>query len=330
VNEHELLGKRGESMKLLVTGGAGFIGSHIAEHALASGHEVAVLDNLSTGRKENLPRGARLYEADLRDREATLQVLRDFKPAVVSHQAAQASVSVSVRDPALDVQINVLGAIHLLDACSSEAIELVVFASTGGAIYGEVPEPDLASESTSLAPYSPYAISKLTVEKLLEFYLGERGLEYRVLRYANIYGPRQDAFGEAGVVAIFAERMLAGQSVQINARRELGDAGCIRDYTFVGDVARANLEAAAGRLASRVMNVGTGIGSSTRELASEIQRALGVQREFRAGPHRAGDLERSVLDPTLCHQVLGASTELSDGLATTLAWYRAHRSERAG
>src|SRR5690606_22032179 len=115
-----------------VTGGAGFIGSHIAEHALASGHEVAVLDNLSTGRKENLPRGARLYEADLRDREATLQVLRDFKPAVVSHQAAQASVSVSVRDPALDVQINVLGAIHLLDACSSEAIELVVFASTGG------------------------------------------------------------------------------------------------------------------------------------------------------------------------------------------------------
>lgn len=313
-------------MKLLVTGGAGFIGSHIVEHALSEGHEVAVLDNLSTGRRENVPDRVKLFEVDLRDREATQRVVSDFKPTVVSHQAAQASVSISVRDPALDVTINVIGSINLCDACATQGVELVIFASTGGAIYGEVPEPTLAKESSEPLPYSPYAISKLTVEKLLHFYNGERGLSYRVLRYANIYGPRQDAHGEAGVVAIFAERMLSGVPIQVNARRELGDPGCVRDYAYVGDVARANLAAAAGRIESRVTNVGTGIGVSTRELADLMQRTLGIEATIKPGPHRAGDLERSVLDPSLCTQLLGTPVRIETGLATTLEWYRAHRS----
>jgi len=313
-------------MKLLVTGGAGFIGSHIVEHALSAGHEVAVLDNLSSGRRENVPAGVPLYEVDLRDREATLGVVSDFKPNIVSHQAAQASVSISVRDPALDVNINVIGGIHLLDACVAQGVELVIFASTGGAIYGEVPEPTLARESSEPLPYSPYAISKLTVEKLLHFYNGERGLKYRVLRYANIYGPRQDAHGEAGVVAIFAERMLKGDPIQVNARRAFGDAGCVRDYAYVGDVARANLAAAAGRVETLVTNVGTGIGVSTSELANMMQRTLGIEANIKQGPHRAGDLERSVLDPSLCTKLLGTPVSIEAGLASTLEWYRAHRS----
>lgn len=313
-------------MKLLVTGGAGFIGSHIVEHALSAGHEVAALDDLSTGKRENLPAGVPLYEVDLRDREATLRAVADFKPSVVSHQAAQASVSISVRDPAFDVAINVLGSIHLFEACLSHGVELVTFASTGGAIYGEVPEPRLARETDEALPYSPYAISKLTVEKFLGFYRAERGLNYRVLRYANIYGPRQDAHGEAGVVAIFAERMLKGSPIQVNGRKQVGDAGCVRDYTYVGDVARANLLAAAGRIESPITNVGTGIAVSTSELAAMMQRTLGVEADIKPGPHRAGDLERSVLDPSLCTKLLGPPVRVEAGLTTTLEWYRAHRA----
>ncbi|HEY6728034.1 MAG TPA: NAD-dependent epimerase/dehydratase family protein [Polyangiaceae bacterium] len=313
-------------MKLLVTGGAGFIGSHIVEHALSDGHEVAVLDDLSTGRRENVPAGVALFEVDLRNREATERVIKDFKPTVVSHQAAQASVSISVRDPAFDVTVNVIGSINLFDACATSGVELLIFASTGGAIYGEVPEPARARENDALLPYSPYAISKLTVEKLLHFYKGERGLNYRVLRYANIYGPRQDAHGEAGVVAIFAERMLKGDPIQVNARRQLGDAGCVRDYTYVSDVARANLAAAAGRVEQLVTNVGTGVSVSTSELAGMMQRTLGIEATIKQGPHRAGDLERSVLDPSRCTQLLGPPTSMAVGLATTLEWYRAHRS----
>src|SRR5688572_11344810 len=285
-------------MKLLVTGGAGFIGSHIVEGALSAGHEVAVLDDLSTGRRENVPAGVTLFEVDLRDRTATERVINDFAPTVVSHQAAQASVSISVRDPAFDVTVNVIGSINLFEACAARGVERVIFASTGGAIYGEVPEPKLAREDDELLPYSPYAISKLTVEKLLGFYNAERGLNYRVLRYANIYGPRQDAHGEAGVVAIFAERMLKGDPIQVNARRQLGDAGCVRDYAYVSDVARANLAAASGRVEQRVTNVGTGVGVSTSELAHMMQRTLGIEASLKQGPHRAGDLQRNVLDPS--------------------------------
>jgi UDP-glucose 4-epimerase len=314
-------------MKLLVTGGAGFIGSHVVEQALAAGHQVGVLDNLSTGKRENVAKQARFWEVDLRSREATEGVLAEFKPDVVSHQAAQASVSVSARDPGLDAEINILGGIHLLDACVANQVGRVVFASTGGAIYGEVDEPELAREEWVPKPYSPYAISKLTMENLLHFYRTERGLEYTTLRYANVYGPRQDAFGEAGVIAIFAERIFASQSIQVNARREVGDAGCVRDYVAVGDVARANLKALAGELDARVMNVGTGVATTTLDLARAILRHARREVPINHAERRAGDLERSVLDPTLCRRVLGTTTSLDVGLAQTVAWYAAsHQS----
>lgn len=308
-------------MKLLVTGGAGFIGSHVVERALAAGHEAGVLDNLSTGKRENVPDGVTLFEVDLRNREETNRVLREFSPDVVSHQAAQASVSVSARDPGLDAEINILGGIHLLDACVKSKVQRVVFASTGGAIYGEVDEPGRAAEGREPRPYSPYAISKLAVENLLEFYRTERGLNYTTLRYANVYGPRQDAFGEAGVVAIFAERVLSGQDIQVNARREPGDAGCIRDYVAVADVARANLSALSGELDARVVNVGTGVGTSTLDLARGILRHTKREVPIRHAERRAGDLERSVLDPTLYERLIGPTTLLDTGLARTLAWY---------
>jgi UDP-glucose 4-epimerase len=308
-------------MKLLVTGGAGFIGSHVVERALAAGYEVGVLDNLSTGKRENVPNAARLWEVDLRNREATARVLSEFNPDVVSHQAAQASVSVSARDPGLDAEINILGGIHLLDACVKSRVQRVVFASTGGAIYGEVDEPELADEGRVPRPYSPYAISKQTLEHLLAFYHGERGLASTTLRYANVYGPRQDALGEAGVVAIFAERILAGEPLQINARREEGDAGCIRDYVAVADVARANLAAVAGELEARVMNVGTGVGISTLDLARAMLRHAKREVAIRFAVRRAGDLERSVLDPALYARLLGRPTSLEAGLAETVAWY---------
>lgn len=312
-------------MKILVTGGAGFIGSHIVEQALEAGHQLSVLDNLSTGKRENVPDEVMLYEVDLRDREGTLAVLRDFEPDIVSHQAAQASVSVSVREPALDANINILGGIHLLDACTATSVKRVVFASTGGAIYGEVAAPGKADEGTQPMPYSPYAISKLTVENLLKFYRAERGLEFTILRYANIYGPRQDAFGEAGVVAIFSERTLAGQPVQINARRTPGDGGCIRDYTYVADVARANLLAADGRLEHDTMNVGTGVETTTSQLAEQIQAVTGQRVEVTQADRRAGDLERSVLDASRSKAALGEPTPLAAGLERTLGWYRSQR-----
>lgn len=289
--------------------------------ARAEGHEVAVLDNLSTGKRENVPGSVTLYQVDLRDADATRSAVAEFGPEVVSHQAAQASVSVSLRDPALDVSVNVLGAIHLLDSCSQHGVRRVVFASTGGAIYGEVAEGGEADEATLANPASPYAISKLTTEYLLRFYQRERGLDYAVLRYANVYGPRQDPYGEAGVVAIFMERALRNESLQINARRTAGDAGCVRDYTEVSDVARANVLALASDHPHSVMNVGTGHPTTTEELAQRVAAAVGQQAQLRYAPKRAGDLERSVLDSRRARAVLGSLVSLEDGLARTARWY---------
>jgi len=313
-------------MRLLVTGGAGFIGSHLVEQALAQGDEVAVLDDLSTGKRANVPAAAAFHHVDLRDRDATFRVVRDFRPDVVSHQAAQASVSRSVRDPHFDVEVNVLGGINLLDACTQPgvAVERVVFASTGGAIYGEVPEGRRATEDTVPAPQSPYAISKLAFEQLLSVYRSQKGLQSSVLRYANVYGPRQDPHGEAGVVAIFCAAVLSSEPLTVNARKVAGDDGCVRDYVYVSDVARANLLAAGGKLAGSVLNVGTGVGISTRQLAAQLFEAAGKSVPIATAPPRPGDLERSVLDPTRTEAALGAPlVGLPRGLALTLKHYEA-------
>lgn len=313
------------AVRVLVTGGAGFIGSHITDALLAQGHEVAVLDNFSTGRRENVPQGVQLFEVDLRDRAATFRALADFRPDAVSHQAAQASVAISVRDPHFDAEVNVIGGLNLLDACTQpdQRVQRLVFASTGGAIYGEVPEGQRAREDATPDPISPYAIHKLTFERLLSVYATHRGLASTILRYGNVYGPRQDPHGEAGVVAIFFAAVLAGKSVRINARKEAGDDGCVRDYVYVSDVAQANLRALAGQVPERIMNVGTGTATTTRTLAEVICRVADRQVPFEFGPLRAGDLERNVLDPTLPERLLGRLVPLNEGLAKTHAFYAA-------
>ncbi len=311
-------------MRLLVSGGAGFIGSHVVQQALAAGFEVAVLDNFSTGKRHNVPEGVRIFECDLRDREATFAAVRDYQPDLVSHQAAQASVSVSVRDPRLDLDINVMGGLNLLDACTATGakVERFVFASTGGAIYGEVPEGELAREDRGFVPKSPYAISKLAFEQLLGIYREHRGLPVSVLRYANVYGPRQDPHGEAGVIAIFFDSALAGRKLLVFAKKTLGDGGCLRDYVFVSDVARANMLALSGKLQHPVLNVGTGHETSTQALAEQIASLTGGHSTLEHVPLRPGDIERSVLDTTRCREALGEPTGLSEGLAVTARWYR--------
>ncbi|MEE9384381.1 MAG: NAD-dependent epimerase/dehydratase family protein [Nannocystaceae bacterium] len=309
-------------MRVLVTGGAGFIGSHVVEAALAAGYEVAVLDNLSTGRRGNVPADVGMFEVDLRDREATAAVLKEFRPEVVSHQAAQASVAVSVANPHFDVSVNVIGSVNVFDACRDCGVRRVVCASTGGAIYGEVGNGQRATEDWPGAPISPYAISKLAVDQLLAVYSEHHGLQSTVLRYANVYGPRQDPHGEAGVVAIFLGLALQRRALRINARRKTGDAGCIRDYVYVGDVARANLLALQGDVSQRVVNVGTGVGTSTQQLARGISELVGGEIELVPSESRAGDLERSVLDPRRCVPLLGELVTVEEGLRRTYEAFR--------
>jgi UDP-glucose 4-epimerase len=307
-------------MKVLVTGGAGFIGSHIAEALLARGDEVCIVDDLSSGKRENLPTGARFAQLDIRDAKAVSALIGEVKPEVITHQAAQTSVSISTREPIRDAEINVLGSINIGLAAAAHSVKRLVFASTGGAIYGEVPEGTRAVEGDRTTPLSPYACSKLAFEHYLSFFAVEKGLKSTVLRYANVYGPRQDPHGEAGVVAIFARRFKAGEPVQINARSVPGDAGCVRDY--VADVVRANLAAIDGRIAAPIMNVCTGEPTSTADIAKHLATELAAKSEVRSGPRRAGDLERSVLDPTQCQRILGPLTNLADGLRITAHWFR--------
>lgn len=312
-------------MKILVTGGAGFIGSHVADALLEARHEVVVMDDLSSGRAENVPEKALFLEADIRDADVVARAFEEHRFDVVTHQAAQTSVSVSTREPLRDAEINVLGSLNLLEQCRERGIARFVFASTGGAIYGEVPEGERADESWSPHPISPYACSKLAFERYLAAYRHEHGTPYTILRYANVYGPRQDPHGEAGVVAIFSQRLVAGQPVRINARAEVGDPGCVRDYVYVQDVVRANLLAIDGALSAPVVNVGTGVGASTLELAEHLEAALDVEADKQFGSRRAGDLERSVLEPNPELAAHGAPTPLGQGLAETARWFAARR-----
>lgn len=311
--------------RILITGGAGFIGSHIADALIASGHEVLVLDDLSTGRRENVPPSAAFIQADIRDSDSITRIMGDFRPQFVSHQAAQTSVAVSTREPVRDAAVNIIGSLELLQACVKFGVERFVFASTGGAIYGEVPEGERASTSWTPRPQSPYACAKLALESYLHAYEKEHGLRSIVLRYGNVYGPRQDPHGEAGVVAIFARRILRGEPIQINARREPGDAGCVRDYVHVRDVVRANVMAIGGALPGRLFNVGTGEGATTLEIGRLLQEAAGTTRSaIHPAPRRPGDIERSVLDPGT-PLPFGELVPLRAGLAGTLEWFREPR-----
>ncbi len=309
-------------MRLLITGGAGFIGSNLADKALEAGWKVAVLDDLSSGRRENVPDAAEFFQMDIQDVAAVEKAFASFKPTAVSHQAAQASVAVSVREPQKDASINIVGSINVMQACVKHRVGHLVFASTGGAIYGEVPDGTRASISTIPLPLSPYACSKFAVEKYLDCFRHEHGMNFTVLRYANVYGPRQDPHGEAGVVAIFCNRMLASQPVSVFARTTVGDPGCVRDYVFISDVVKANMAALQGKIPDRVLNVGTGRETNTLQLAEHIRTTLSSNSEIRYGDRRAGDVERSLLDANRLAELLGPTVPVADGLRITAEWFR--------
>jgi len=304
-------------MRALVTGGAGFIGSHVVDDLVAAGYQVAVVDDLSTGRRENVPSGVELVPLDIRDGSALDATIARLRPQLVSHHAAQTSVSVSVRAPAEDAMTNLVGTVHLLEACRRHAVERVVFASTGGAIYGEVPDGERAGLGRPPLPFSGYACAKLAAEGYLDYYRRAHGLAVAILRYANVYGPRQDPHGEAGVVAIFVDQLAAGQPLQINARQHTGDDGCIRDYVFVGDVVRAHRQAIEGALDGRTLDVGTGVGTSTRTLATTLAEEMGVDAVLHDAPPREGDVQRSVLDPAAFEEQVGPPLALREGLRRT-------------
>jgi UDP-glucose 4-epimerase len=298
---------------VLVTGGAGFIGSHVAEALVAGGEEVVVLDDLSTGKRENVPEGAELVEGDIREPQDSL--FGRVKPAVCFHLAAQADVRVSVERPDDDAKINVLGTINILQAALEQDTR-IVFSSTGGAIYGECDRP--AGEDAPRQPLAPYGTSKLAGEEYLATYNRLHETRHVTLRYGNVYGPRQDPHGEAGVVAIFLGRLLSGEQPRI-----FGDGSQTRDYVYVGDVVRATL--AAAELNGGVFNVGTGRETSVVELYELCRRVAGKEDvEAAFAPPRPGELQRSVLDISQAVDELGWRPEhsLEDGLRETWEWLR--------
>jgi UDP-glucose 4-epimerase len=303
-------------VKVLVTGGAGFIGSHAVDRLLAAGHTVDVVDNLATGRRERLPAAARLHVCDLRDRRLDALVAA-ARPEVVVHVAAQAAVSRSVADPRFDASVNVLGTIGLLEACRRAGVRRAVYTSTGGAAYGDtdvVPTP----EDHPLRPASPYGVSKTTAERYLECWAGLTDSRALTLRLANVYGPRQDPAGEAGVIAIFTSRLLSGAPCVVN-----GDGEQTRDYVYVGDVADAIVRAVESD-AVGVANIGTGAETTVNELYRQLMRLTGAGRLAEHGPARPGEQRRSLLDASRAKALLGWSTttSLDEGLAQTVAWFR--------
>jgi UDP-glucose 4-epimerase len=307
-------------VRILVTGGAGFIGSHVVDGFRAAGHDVAVVDDLSTGQRANLDPAVPLYELDIRD-EALGGVFADFRPDVVDHHAAQANVPASVKDPVNDASINVLGSLNLLKLSAAHGVQKFIYISSGGAMYGD---PDPASlpvkEEACARPLSPYGASKNALEVWLGVYQRTYGLDFTVLRYANIYGPRQGVREEGAVVAVFARRMLVGEPVVIDG---MGDQ--TRDFVFVGDCVTANI-AALSHGSCTSFNIGTGRETSIREIFEGLVELTGYQRPPNYGPARKGDVLRIVLDPSLAREQLHwqAITSLRDGLETTCAYFREH------
>ena len=303
-------------MRVLVTGGVGFIGSHIVEGLLNRGHEVAIVDNLSTGKRENVPEGAELYVEDIRS--GCAEVFQEFQPEALSHQAAQMNVRHSIREPDFDADVNILGTVRLLQSCVEQGVRKVVFASTGGAIYGEQREFP-APEDHPQYPVSPYGISKLAAERYLRFYRVQYGLSYAALRYANVYGPRQDHHGEAGVVAILSRNLAAGLTSTIN-----GSGEQTRDYIYVEDVARANILALENDTLSGVYNIGTGIETSVNELYNRMHRLSDKELPPpRHAPPKPGEQARSSVDPSKAARLLSwrPEVDLDKGLKKTLRFF---------
>jgi len=302
--------------KILVTGGAGFIASHIVDKYINLGHEVIVIDNLSNGKKENLNPKARFYKIDIRD-EKIGEIFAKEKPEIVNHHAAQIDLRKSIKDPVLDAKINILGILNLLENAIKHKVKKFIFASSGGAIYGDA-ENIPTCEDEKPKPLSPYAIAKLVSEQYLEFYFKVHGLSYIVLRYANVYGPRQNPLGEAGVIAIFMNKFLTKKPPTIN-----GDGNQTRDYVYVEDVAQANILALRDNITG-LFNIGTQKETSVNELFGLISGFLDIEITAERRPGIKGEVRRSCLDSSKAKNVLNWSPEvnLEDGPKKTLEWQK--------
>jgi UDP-glucose 4-epimerase len=305
-------------VRILVTGGAGFIGSNVADGFLSRGHQVGVFDNLSTGRREFVDPRAPLFVGDLASPDDVEACVAAFRPEVVSHHAAQIDVRHSVTDPVNDARTNVLGSLGLLQSCTRHGVRKFIYASTGGALYGEGRSLP-ATEDHPINPESPYGVSKHTVEHYLYLWKLLHGLDYTVLRYPNVFGPRQNPHGEAGVNAIFIGLMLHGERPRI-----FGTGEQVRDYVFVGDIVAANL-LALERGGGTMLNIGTGIGTSVNDIVRTINEVLGTRIEPIHEAPRAGEIQRIYLDSTLARQTLGWEPTVSflEGLRRTIEWHRA-------
>lgn len=303
-------------MKILVTGGAGFIGSWVADVFLHQGHEILIIDDLSTGEEGNLPHGARFLNCDIRDSDKVENIVSDFKPDVINHHAAQIDVRKSVDNPMMDAEINIIGTLNLIESSLRNKVKKFIFASTGGAIYGE-PEVIPADEKTQPFPISPYGTSKYAVEKYLGYYNYVYGFDYVSLRYANVYGPRQNPHGEAGVIAIFCNRILSGVPCTV-----FGDGTKTRDYVYVEDVAKANLLAL--KAPSGSYNIGTGIETPVNELISELQKSSGTDFQVEYGEDRPGEVQSISLDIERAKAILGwaPTLELPEGIKKTWEWFQ--------
>ncbi len=310
-------------MRVLVTGGAGFIGSHIVDAYMKAGHEVVVVDDLSTGKRENLHPQARFVQANIQD-PAVRKLIVDEKIEAINHHAAQMDVRRSVADPLFDAQVNILGFLNVLEGAREAGVQKIIFASSGGTVYGEQ-QVFPADEGHPTQPLSPYGVSKLTGERYLGFYRTAYGIPYVALRYANVYGPRQDPHGEAGVVAIFTMRLLAGEQPVIN-----GDGKQSRDYVFVGDVAHANLAALQVDYTGSI-NIGTAIETDVNTLFAQLCRLTQSTASEEHGPARLGEQRRSVLAWDHAQQMLDwrPDVAIADGLRQTVEFFRARQARQA-
>ena len=307
------------SMSILVTGGAGFIGSTTVDALVnVDAGPIAVLDHLSSGKREQVNPKARFYQVNLCDAAAVKEVMARERPEIIYHFAAQMDVRRSVADPAFDAEVNLVGFLNLMEAGRQHGLRRCVLASTGGAIYGEQ-QAFPCDEDHPCRPLSPYGIAKLATEKYLFFYRAQYGIEYLALRYANVYGPRQDPHGEAGVVAIFCGRMLDGQRCTI-----FGDGKQTRDYTYVGDVVRANLYALTSKASGLALNIGTGRETSVNELYTALAQVAGEARPAQHAEARPGEQLRSVISPQRAAADLGWKPEvgLAEGLERTFSYFR--------
>ncbi len=300
-------------MRILVTGGAGFIGSHIVQAYVAAGHDVSVLDDLRTGYRHNIPHGVCLHEMSLHD-PRVVDVLRAQRPEVINHHAAQIDVRKSVDDPAGDAHCNIVGSVHLFECARRAGTKKIIFASSGGAIYGHQ-DTFPADESHPAKPCNPYGIGKFTIELYLRYFAATYGLNTVALRYANVYGPRQNAKGEAGVIAIFANKLLRGETPTIN-----GDGAQTRDYVFVDDVVQCNIAALRPDI-SGVFNVATGIETSVNELVRFLSACVPGCPPPRFGPAQVGEQLRSALTPGRLQKT--RPIVLADGLQKTVEWFHA-------